>query len=144
MFTELDRIPGALVSLWLQDTRVLQGQTLPPAASMSWGPPGKSHELGTSRKKALVGCCWQVWWLVGAAGEVASCSGLLVPAVPRAQRQLDFGSSEPWPLTAHSPGPREGREKVACSRLNTTCSPGMFVNIVTNKHFARFLPGGRA
>lgn len=27
---------------------------------------------------------------------------------------------------------------MTCSRLNTTCSPSMFVSIVTNKHFARF------
>lgn len=43
----------------------------------------------------------------GKSGEVASCLGLLVLAVLQMQSQLDFGSSEPWPFTAHSPGPRE-------------------------------------
>lgn len=88
-----------LCPLWLQDTRALQGrgQTLPPAASMSWGPPGKIRELGTSRKKALVGCCWEVWWLVGRAGRW-----------PRAWGCWSWQCSKcrvSWILAALSPGP---------------------------------------
>lgn len=86
-----------LCPLWLQDTRALQGrgQTLPPAASMSWGPPGKIHELGTSRKKALVALGGLV--VGGKSGEV-----------PRARGCWSRRCSErrvSWILAALSPGP---------------------------------------
>lgn len=71
---------------------------------------------------------------------------MLGVAGPGGAGECSISSSSQF-LAAMSRGPASpmglARGRVACSRLNTTCSTSVFVNAATNKHFAGSLPGGQ-